>query len=49
MRGDAELSRKTGVLDWDNTGEYAYLENIGQADADDSEDNYRGKMRCRIR
>jgi len=47
MRGTAVLDRKTGVLDWDDTGEYEYLETIGHADASDSEDNYRGKMQCK--
>src|SRR3569833_2483554 len=32
MRGDAVLHRKTGELDWDDTGEYSYLVPIGQAD-----------------
>jgi hypothetical protein len=48
MRGYAVLDRKTGLLDWDDTGEYSYLEAIGQADANDSEANYRGKMRCKV-
>jgi len=48
MRGVAVLDRKTGILDWDDTDEYAYLENIGQADPADKEENYRGKMQCKI-
>ncbi|HUO88359.1 MAG TPA: hypothetical protein VMU08_04220 [Rhizomicrobium sp.] len=48
MRGYAVLSRRSGTLDWDDTGEYDYLENIGHADAGDSEDNYRGTMQCKI-
>jgi len=48
MRGYAVLDRKTGLLDWDDTGEYDYLETIGQADASDSEENYRGKMQCKV-
>jgi len=47
MRGYAVLDRKTGVVAWDDTGEYEYLENIGHADAGDSEDNYRGEMQCK--
>lgn len=48
MRGYAVLDRKTGLLDWDDSGEYDYLETIGQADANDSEENYRGKMQCKV-
>ena len=48
MRGGATLDRKTGILDWDDTGEYSYLEAIGHADPDDKEENYRGKMQCKV-
>ena len=47
MRGTAVLDRKTGRVDWDDTGEYEYLEEIGQPDAR-GEDNYRGKMQCKV-
>ncbi|MBV9903246.1 MAG: hypothetical protein JO346_01550 [Alphaproteobacteria bacterium] len=46
MRGYAVLDRKTGIVDWDDTGEHDYLDAIGHADPRDSEDNYRGKLRC---
>jgi len=48
MRGSAVLDRKTGILDWDATDEYAYLDYIGQADANDKAENYRGKMKCKM-
>lgn len=48
MRGYAVLDRKTGLLQWDDTGEYSYLQDIGQADPADSEANYRGTMQCKI-
>jgi hypothetical protein len=48
MRGYAVLDRNTGILEWDDTAEYAYLQEIDQADPADSEANYRGKMQCKI-
>jgi hypothetical protein len=45
MRGNMELDRKTGELVWDTTGEYEYLDAIGQP-ADDPESDYQGVMHC---
>lgn len=46
MRGFIKFDRRTGVLDWDTTSDYDYLEAIGQP-SDLPEANFKGRMRCR--
>jgi hypothetical protein len=45
MRGFIEFDRKTLAVDWDNTGEYDYLDAIVHPDTE-PRDTYKGRMQC---
>ena len=46
MRGFIVFDRRTGILDWDTTDDYAYLEAIDQP-SDRPESDFKGRMQCK--